>query len=98
MVRHDMFNFINLRLQEIKGCRKLFCGVSIIVVGDLFQLKPVLDGWIFSQPHEDYKPLANNVWRDNFLMYELTEIMHQKDDKEFAENFEQIERRKAYHR
>lgn len=85
MVGHGMFNFINLRLQEIKGCKKLFGGVSIIAVGDLFQLKPVMDGWIFSQPCQNYGPLATNLWRDNFQMFELTEIMRQKDDKEFAE-------------
>uniref|UniRef100_A0A8W8LNP2 DNA helicase n=1 Tax=Magallana gigas TaxID=29159 RepID=A0A8W8LNP2_MAGGI len=73
------------KLQEIKGCKKLFGGVSIIAVGDLFQLKLVMDGWIFSQPCQNYGPLATNLWRDNFQMYELTEIMRQKDDKEFAE-------------
>lgn len=94
MVEHGMFNFINLRLQEIKGCKKLFGGVSIIAVGDLFQLKPVMDGWIFSQPCQDYGPLATNLWRDNFQMYELTEIMRQKDDKEFAEILNRLRERK----
>lgn len=34
-------NYINLRLQEIKGCTKFFGNVSVFAVGDLFLLKPV---------------------------------------------------------
>lgn len=30
-------------------------------------------------------PLATNLWTDLFKMFELTEIMRQKDDKDFAE-------------
>lgn len=65
MVGCGMFSFINLRLQEIKGCKMPFGGVSIIAVGDLFQLKPVMDAWIFSQPSADYGPLATNLWKEN---------------------------------
>ena len=32
-----------------------------------------------------YSALASNIWTDNFTMFELTEIMGQKDDKKFAE-------------
>lgn len=49
MVGSGMFNFINLRLQEIRGCTKPFGGISVVAVGDLFQLKPVMDSWIFTQ-------------------------------------------------
>lgn len=47
VVGSGMFNFLNLRLQQIMGTNKPFDGVSIISVGDLFQLKPVFDKWIF---------------------------------------------------
>ena len=47
MVGSGMFNFLNLRLQQIMGSKEPFGGVSIITVGDLFQLKPVFDKWIF---------------------------------------------------
>ena len=43
-----MLNFINLRLQEIKGCARSFGGISILAVGDLFKLKPVCGAWVFS--------------------------------------------------
>lgn len=42
-----MFKYINLRLQEILGCLKPFRGVSVIAFGDLYQLKSVMDQWIF---------------------------------------------------
>ena len=49
-----MFNFLKLRLQEIMGSTKLFGGISVITVGDLFQLKPVFDKWIFENYQTAY--------------------------------------------
>ena len=85
MVGHGMFRYIDKRLQQIMGSNKVFGGVSIIAVGDLFQLKPVFDGWIFNDLRDDYGPLATNLWKCNFTSYELTEIMRQKDDQTFAQ-------------
>lgn len=90
MVGHNMLNFINLRLQEIKGCTLPFGGTSIVTVGDLFQLRPVMDNWIFTQSNKGYGPLAANLWRDNFKLFELTVIMRQRDDKIFAELLNRI--------
>ncbi|XP_074641227.1 uncharacterized protein LOC141898976 [Tubulanus polymorphus] len=72
------------RLQQIKGNKSDFGGVSLIVVGDLFQLQPVFDDWIFNDLKDMYGPLATNLWQKHFFMYELTDIMRQKDDQEFA--------------
>jgi hypothetical protein len=69
MVGRGMFNFVNLRMQEIMSCSEFFDGLQVLVVGDLFQLCPVGDSWVFKAG-----PLENNVWRQHFLMYELTEI------------------------
>lgn len=38
---------INDRLKDIKGCKEDFGGVSIVAIGDLFQLEPVMDSHIF---------------------------------------------------
>ena len=38
MVGSAMFNFLDLRLQQIMGTKEPFGGLSIITVGDLFQL------------------------------------------------------------
>ena len=84
MVGHGMLNFISERLKQIKNSNKPFGNVSVIVIGDLFQLKPVFDRWIFENLAAQYGALATNLWKDHFQMYELTEIMRQKDDLEFA--------------
>ena len=85
MVGSGMFTFLNLRLQQIMGTPKPFGGVNLITVGDLFQLKPVFDKWIFENAKDAYGALATNIWQEHFKMYELSEIMRQKDDREFAE-------------
>ncbi|KAJ8050657.1 ATP-dependent DNA helicase pfh1 [Holothuria leucospilota] len=85
MVGHCMFRYIDQRLQQIMGAKRVFGGVSIIAVGDLFQVKPVKDGWIFNDLTENYGPLATNLWKSYFRAYELTEIMRQKDDQAFAQ-------------
>lgn len=47
MVGSGMFNFLNLRLQQITDTNRPFGDLSIIAVGDLYQLQPVFDKWIF---------------------------------------------------
>ena len=47
MVGNRMFNFLNLRLQQIIGNKSEFGHHSLIAVGGLFLLKPVFDNWIF---------------------------------------------------
>ena len=76
---------MNARLQQRMGTNELFGDISLITVGDLFQLKPVFDKWIFENPAIDYSGLASNIWTENFTLFELTETMRQKDDREFAE-------------
>ena len=66
------------------GTKQLFCGISLITVGDLFQLKPVFDKCIFENSQMGYATFASNIWTENFTLFELTEIMRQKDDKQFA--------------
>ena len=84
MVGNMMLHFLNLRLQEIKANKNHFGGVHVILVGDLFQLRPVGDSWIYANTLSDYTSLAHNLWQTHFTMFELTEIMRQKDDAPFA--------------
>lgn len=86
MVGKKMFNYINLRLQEILGCSLPFGDLFIITFGDLFQLKPVFDSLISSSScGMQIECLGPNLWRDLFSLFELNEIMRQKDDEQFAE-------------
>ena len=81
-----MFNIqLNKRLQEINGVDSDFGGVSIIAIGDLFQLQPVFDGYVFESLKGDYGILAMNLWEKHFTMYELHEIMRQRESRHFAE-------------
>jgi len=85
MVSNNKLSFIDQRLQQLTGRRIPFGGISIIAVGDLFQLKPVADTWIFQDLSRDASALSPNLWKEHFKMFELTEIMRQKDDFEFAQ-------------
>ena len=71
-----MFNLqINKRLQDILGNIVDFGGVSIIAIGDVFQLQPVFDA--LETPY--------NLWNKHFTMFELNEIMRQRKSKTFAQ-------------
>ena len=87
MVGSCMFNIqINNRLTDIEGTKEDFGGVSIIAIGDLFQLQPVMDGYIFKDMDSlEYTVLTPNLWQQHFTMFELQEIMRQKESKDFAE-------------
>jgi len=91
MVNHRMLSFINQRLQELHNNRLPFGGTSIIAFGELYQLPPVMDGFVFadlsSSPSHitHYNALAPNLWKENFTMFELTTIMRQQDSRPFAE-------------
>ena len=63
----------------------IFRGVNIIAVGDLYQLKPVMGQFIFEDYSRNYEPLATNLWTEYFKIYNLTQIMRQKDNKKFAQ-------------
>ena len=88
MVGNSMFTVqSNNRLKDLKGSKEDFGGVSIITLGDLFQLKPVMDGYVLTdvQCLNSYNILAPNLWRKYFKMFELDEIMRQRESKMFAE-------------
>ncbi|VDI51703.1 Hypothetical predicted protein [Mytilus galloprovincialis] len=84
MVGNKMFSLLERRLKKIKGSNCSFGGVSIIAIGDFFQLQPVFDSWIFNDLSKGLTALAPNYWKLLFSFHELTEIMRQKDDLEFA--------------
>jgi len=74
MCGSNLFSFIDCRLQDVMQRKIPFGGVSVITIGDLFQLHPVMDRWIFKSATVvgDLSVLAPNVWIDNIEMFELT--------------------------
>ena len=83
MVGFTMFQQIDARLQQIMKSKKPFGGISVIVLGDFNQLRPVGDKYIF-QFNNSYNALVDNPLWSLFELFELTEIMRQKDDKGFC--------------
>ena len=85
MVGFRIFNCIHQRLMEVMQSSSPFGGVSVIAVGDLYQLEPVYDTYLFQQPRKGFLPLSTNLWIELFQMFELKQIMRQADSKQFAE-------------
>ena len=73
MVGNTMSNVqINNRLKDIKGSKNDSGGLSVIPIGDLFQLQPVMDAYIFKDlDNSQYSILAPNLWQEYFKMFEL---------------------------
>ena len=84
MVSNRTLSFIDLRLQQLTGTKAVFGGLSVIAVGDLYQLKPVGDKLICLDLEKGAPSLARNLWKELFKMYELVDIMRQKDVLNFA--------------
>jgi hypothetical protein len=91
MVGNRQFTFIDQRLQDVNNTNVPFGGCSVIAFGDLVQLPPVMDSFIFhdfrlsTSYSGDYSALAPNIWTELFSMFELTQIMRQQDCLPFAE-------------
>ena len=86
-VGNILFNVqIKNRLKDVMSSKEPFGGVSIIALADLFQLEPVMDAYVLKDiKNSEYQALAPNLWRELFIMFELEEIMRQRESKEFAQ-------------
>ena len=99
MVGLPMLEDINERLQLIMGTADttLYGGVSILAVGDFHQLPPVRKQPVYALSKDSYKKLnPTHLWRDMFHLYELTEIMRQKNNKDFAQLLNRVRLGPAY--
>ena len=84
IVSNKMLKHIHERLKQIFGTpdSMLFAGISLIAVGDLYQLPPIKAKHVFS----DYKNECFNLchpWR-LFQMIELDQTMRQQGDNTFT--------------
>ncbi|XP_062414952.1 uncharacterized protein LOC134107225 [Pungitius pungitius] len=86
MVSKPLFAYVDARLKQIKGSPKPFGGMSVIAVGDFYQLPPVRQ----SKTLCVYEPCEIDLWQEHFQTITLTEIMRQKDDVAFAEMLNRI--------
>ena len=90
MVANTTLLNIHQRLKEVfvTPNSKLFAGVSILAVGDLYQLPPIRKKPVFENNKNDGYNLCH-PWHV-FKMIELIEVMRQKDDKEFTDLLNRI--------
>ena len=84
MVSAKQLSYIHGRLQQIKGASNMsyFGNVSILAVGDFYQLPPVRAGLPICYLN---KEILKDLWNPHFRKWELTQIMRQRDDKMLAE-------------
>ena len=97
MVGSTMFSRVDTRLRQIMGLNESFGGVSVIIVGDLSQLPPVMDSPIYMMPRSHDMArliLCNPLW-DEFYLYELTKIMRQQSDSQFTDSLNNVAKGKA---
>ena len=80
MVGQKMLMYVDERLKQIKQCQSAFGNVSVLAVGDFYQIPPVGDRTLYNV---DPGRLCESPWT-SFKLWELQEIMRQKEDLEFA--------------
>jgi hypothetical protein len=83
MVGSDILLQIHYRLCEIKSSSDPFGGISVVVFGDLYQLPPVMQQFVFKPVSDPYVNLYGSLWKQ-FLLVELKQIMRQNEDLRFA--------------
>lgn len=91
MVRSDTFEMMNQICQKAKGNSLPFGGIPVVVVGDLFQLPPVVsDGAVYEYLLQEYDGIyffdshviRNNI--DKIKLFELSKSHRQKNDARFV--------------
>ena len=89
MVGSTKLTKINYRMQDLADGTdkyKFMGGKSFIATGDMWQLPPVKDRFIFEKNHLDGRPSCSpSHWDDNFLIYYMTEKMRSQKDPLFGE-------------
>ncbi|KAK3100565.1 hypothetical protein FSP39_021862 [Pinctada imbricata] len=83
MIYKRLLYYIHERLVQIKRNKSPFGGVSVLAVGDFFQLPPVKQSKN-ERLYNDNASYPVDYWNDFFSVVELDEIMRQKEDLEFA--------------
>ena len=85
MISSNHLLTIHRRLAEIKNYDEPFGGVSVLAVGDLYQLPPVGHFQIYTPQSDPLAALYGSLWKRHVKMIELTQIMRQKNDIQFAD-------------
>lgn len=85
MIRADVLDLINFKLQLIKGNTLPFGGVQVIVVGDYFQLEPIVkkdEKPVLAEKYKSPFAFSSDSWK--FEVVELTQVVRQSDEKQIS--------------
>jgi hypothetical protein len=86
MLRADLLDAIDYRLRSVKGNHhKSFGGVQVLMIGDLYQLPPIVKDHEWHQLKEFYRSAyffeSLALKRDGFVQIELDKIFRQSDQR-----------------
>ena len=88
MIGSNKFCKMNYQMQSLQeGADKIafFGNKSIIAGGDLHQIPPISDRFIFEKSTIDGRPMcAPSHWLDNFRIFHLTEKMRSANDQQYG--------------
>ena len=84
MIGNKTFEHLHDNLSLIMENDSPFGGVSIIAVGDFYQLNPVGQEPVYTLTQGTLRSLSPNIWIANFNIFELDEIVRQSEDPGFA--------------
>ena len=62
IVSTDTLLTLHRRLVDLKGCKELFGGISILAVEDLLQLPPVASKPVFANPTDKLSAIYGSIW------------------------------------
>jgi len=86
MVRADTFDYIDRELRHFKQVDLPFGGIQVVLVGDFYQLPPVVgrDGAEMKLHYDSPFVFSSKVFEAaDFQILELTEVLRQKGDNKF---------------
>ncbi|HLV50950.1 MAG TPA: AAA family ATPase, partial [Flavobacterium sp.] len=94
MVRADLIDTVDIILRKIRDNNKPFGGVQVVLIGDLYQLSPVLpieDKQMILDYYADYYIFNSNVFKNiDFVNIEFTKVYRQKGDNEYLDILNRI--------
>lgn len=79
MVGQKTMYCVDTRFKQIKGNPKLYGDVNVLLVGDSYQLDPVMDTVLYKPIKTDKLLKETSLYWKHCEFYELTEIMRQQD-------------------
>jgi ATP-dependent DNA helicase PIF1 len=89
-VRYKVKHLMDRLFRHVKGCDEPFGGIQVIIVGDFYQLPPVVAGdermQLTNEGYESEFVFSSDVFTEaNFKIMPLNEVLRQKGDNTFID-------------